>query len=330
MASYPQNWKAYDIAKTTEDQVFRKLLIELISTIKVELKPGVGRKGYSKAEKIFFLATKQYYKSDLRKTTSILRTMVEYNVIPQAPSYSSICNFYNEEAITTLLEDLIFLAALPVASIETTVAIDSTGFGTRKFQNWNEYKWGKLQGKEHLWRKLHATVGCTTNVFLTTYITENNSNDAGAFPKTISPKLTAFDFNQFVADKAYSARTILGAIKELGMTPFIPFRSNARRINRGSGSNGTWKTAFDMYHNDREEFDKQYHQRSNIETAFHMLKIRFGEKLSSRNFIANKNEMLTKILCHNLCVLAQESQERAITPDFTSCSEIARACSVIK
>lgn len=330
MTSYPQDWKAYDAAKTTEDQVFRKLLIELLGTVQEENKTGAGRKGYSRAEKIFFLAIKQYYKSDLRKTTSILKTLVEYGIIPKAPSYSSICNFYNEEAITKLLEDLIFLAALPVASIEETMAIDSTGFGLRKYQSWNTHKWGKSDGKAHEWRKLHATVGCTTNIFLTTFITENNSHDTKGFDQAMKPQLKAFDFNQFVADKAYSARRILGVINELGMTPYIPFRSNALRINRGSGSNGTWKGAYDQYHNERALFDSKYHQRSNIETAFHMLKMRFGEKLASKNLTANKNEILTKILCHNLCVLAQESQERSINPDFITCSEISRACSESK
>ena len=48
-----------------------------------------------------------------------------------------------------------------------------------------------------------------------------------------------------------------------------------------------------------------YHQRSNSESVFSMLKRKFGFFVRSKIFIAQENEILTKICCHNACVLAE-------------------------
>jgi len=69
-----------------------------------------------------------------------------------------------------------------------------------------------------------------------------------------------------------------------------------------------------MYKN--EEFMQHYHKRSNVETCFHMIKTKFGDDLKSKDRIAQENEMLCKILCHNICVLIQEMFELGIKPDF--------------
>ena len=51
---------------------------------------------------------------------------------------------------------------------------------------------------------------------------------------------------------------------------------------------------------------KKYHLRSNAESGFHMIKSKFGDLTQMRNETGAKNDVLCKILCHNLCVLIQE------------------------
>ena len=69
-----------------------------------------------------------------------------------------------------------------------------------------------------------------------------------------------------------------------------------------------------MYRQD--EFMEHYHRRSNVETAFHMIKTKFGDKLKSKKFIAQKNEMLCKVIAHNIVVLIHEMFELGIDPNF--------------
>jgi len=59
-----------------------------------------------------------------------------------------------------------------------------------------------------------------------------------------------------------------------------------------------------------------YHRRSNVETTFSMIKRKFGERLRSKTHTAQVNEVLCKVLCHNLCVLVQSMYELDVEPNF--------------
>ena len=59
-----------------------------------------------------------------------------------------------------------------------------------------------------------------------------------------------------------------------------------------------------------------FHKRSNIETTFHMIKAKFGQRLRSRTLTAQINEALCKVLCHNLCCVIQSVHELRIETNF--------------
>jgi len=317
---YSQDWVAYDLAKTNEDVLFKRLLIELLLFgAKQEKSTGKGRPGFSKREKIFFMCIKEYYKSDLRKATSILKELKNLNLISRVPCYKSICNFYNDSSLSKVLDDLILLSALPLASIETTGAIDATGFSTSKFESWNHYKWGKHEGKERIWRKLHAMTGCKTNIFLSAKVTEKNVADIKMVEDVVGVKPKYFQMNEFVGDKAYNSRKVFEFLDKLGLEPYIPFKKNIRGRSKGSR---IWREFYLHFTHNREIFDSIYHQRSNIETSFHMLKQRFGNHLYTKNFTANQNEIKTRVLCHNICVLIQEAFESGISLEFEECMKV--------
>jgi transposase len=66
----------------------------------------------------------------------------------------------------------------------------------------------------------------------------------------------------------------------------------------------------------QDEFMRHYHKRSNVECTFSMLKRKFGERLRSKTRTAQENEMLAKVLCHNLCCVIQSMYELGIEPEF--------------
>ena len=65
------------------------------------------------------------------------------------------------------------------------------------------------------------------------------------------------------------------------------------------------------------KFLEHYHKRSNVETTFHMIKSKFGQRLRSKTLTAQINEALCKVLCHNLCVVIQSQHELGIDVDFS-------------
>jgi transposase len=320
--TYSQDWPAYNAAKSSEDPLFKQLLLELALASQPPLKPSVGRTGYLCWEKVLSMAVKEYYKSDLRKAESILKSLAQAKVIPRVPNFRSIHNFYNDEELTPVLERLILVAALPLAAIEHTGAIDATGFSTHRYKSWNEHKWGKAAGKERVWVKLHAWAGTTTNVFVGAKITPGNVGDAPMFQEVVGNQPLYFKMADFVADKAYLSREIFKFLDELNLTPFIPFKKNSLGLPRGCW---LWRRMYTLFRERPEVYMREYHRRSNIETCFHMLKARFGDHLATKNFVANQNEILTRILCHNLCVLIQEAYERGVKIDFDACLKMEPA-----
>ena len=50
---------------------------------------------------------------------------------------------------------------------------------------------------------------------------------------------------------------------------------------------------------------EHYHKRSNIETAYSMIKGKFGSVVRSKSDAEQMNEALSKVLAHNICVLVQ-------------------------
>jgi transposase len=59
-----------------------------------------------------------------------------------------------------------------------------------------------------------------------------------------------------------------------------------------------------------------YHKRSNVECTFSMIKRKFGERLRSKTKTAQHNEVLAKVLCHNLACVIQSMYELGINVDF--------------
>jgi hypothetical protein len=67
--------------------------------------------------------------------------------------------------------------------------------------------------------------------------------------------------------------------------------------------------------------DLPYHKRSNVESTFSAIKRKFGVSVMSRDDAAMVNEVLCKVLYHNLTRLIQEHKRLA----FPRCSGTLRA-----
>ena len=84
---------------------------------------------------------------------------------------------------------------------------------------------------------------------------------------------------------------------------------------------GTWGEMYRYFKNNEQEFLRHYHRRSNAESGFFMIKQKFGEFIKSKNETSQENEILCKVLCHNICVLIQEMFLQKIEINFTKDAE---------
>jgi transposase len=145
------------------------------------------------------------------------------------------------------------------------------------------------------------------------------AHDTNYFIPLVAKTAGHFDLREVSADKAYLSRNNLRAVEAAGATPFIPFKSNTVEMIEDS----IWAKMYHYFMYNREGFFEHYHKRSNIESAYSMIKGKFGDSLRSKSDIGQINEALCKVLCHNICVLVQAIHELGIEPTF--CAESAAA-----
>lgn len=166
------------------------------------------------------------------------------------------------------------------------------------------------------WVKLHIMCGCKTNIITAVEITHAHAGDSPQFAPLVETTSENFVMQSVCADKAYSSEKNMQLVLVKQAMPYIAFRSNATAANRRSGS--TWKRMYHLFRYNEDAFMRHYHKRSNVESTFSMIKAKFGERLRSKTATAQANEVLCKVLCHNLCCLIQSMYELGVEPTFAS------------
>jgi len=307
--TYPQNWSAYNEAQTKEQDKFQALLADLCSGLATN-QPKTGRPRLPLSDAVFSIVFKVYSTVSQRRFVSDLREAHKRGYIAKVPHFNSISNYLKNPDLTPILRNLITQSSLPLKSVETDFAVDSSGFATSRFTRWFDIKYGAIKTKQD-WVKCHLMCGVKTNVVTAIEIHGQFASDAKMLPALVDTTAQNFHISEVAADKAYGSRKNTDAITKVGADPFIAFKSDSV----GAGG-GTWAKMYHYFQFRRDEFLTHYHKRSNVESTFSMMKRKFGDSLRSKTDVAMINETLCKILCHNLVVLIHETHELGIDPVF--------------
>jgi transposase len=308
--TYTQNWPAYNKAQTNERAHFLAFLYELCSGIEEPIQ-SKGRPRLPLSDIIFSATFRTYSTVSGRRFVSELREALGKGYLSKMPSYNSIFDYLKMESLTPYIKHLIAESAMPLKPIETSFAVDSSGFSTTRFQRWFDVKYGNNEDW-HEWIKMHITCGVTTHIVTSVELSNARMHDSPYFKPLIEQTAKAgFKMKEISADKGYISKDNLQTAVDHGATPYIPFKSNTT----GKG-NELWKKLFHSSSFIRAEFLTHYHKRSNVETTFSMIKAKFGERLRCKTETAQVNEALCKVLCHNLCVVIQSMYELGVDPAF--------------
>ena|SRR3990167_3802110 len=313
--TYPQAWHAYNLAQTNEVNLFDKLLRDLLESVEEPApREGAGRPNLSMREQFFCSTQKVYSQLSSRRAKSLFNNAKDKGLLDKSPYANSVNKFFNKEDITPIFHRLIALSSAPLKSIEEKFAVDSSGFRTTKFSEYCNEKHNEKKRK-HNYIKAHICTGTKTNIICSVEVTPENGADSPQFAPLVQATAdNGFNISEVSADKAYSARDNVGLVDELGGTAYIPFKSNATGKPRGKTQ--TWRKMFHYFKFNEAEFLQHYHARSNVESTFNMIKSKFGDAVKSKNWIAQQNEMLAKILCHNIVVIIHEMYELGIEANF--------------
>ena len=315
VVSQGQDWPAYNAAQVNEQEHFVTLLRELADTIQQEPNQGRGRPRLPLSDMVFGVGLKVYSTMSGRRAMTDIRNAHRDGLMDKAPSFTSVARYLEDPALTPVLKSLIEQSALPLKAVESDFAADASGFSSNVYHRWYNHKWGK-EIKEAQWVKAHIMCGVKTNIVTAVEVSEGTGHDSPYFPALVGATARGFAVNEVSADKAYLSKRNLAAVDKVGGTPFIPFKSNSVLKNSAQPRNALWERAFHYFNLNRADFLAHYHKRSNVESTFSMIKAKFGGAVRAKTPAAQVNEVLVKILCHNIVVLIQAIYELDITPAF--------------
>lgn len=308
--TYSQNWRAYNLAQTTEKERFTELLHDLCGGIVEAVPQKMGRPRLPIQDAVFSACFKVYSTVSCRRFMTDLRGALEKGLISRVPHFNTIFNYLENPDLTPILHAMITETSLPLKAIECDFAADSSGFTTSRFIRWFDHKYGAPR-QQHEWVKVHLMCGVRTNIVTAVEIRDKDASDTKLLPALVDKTARNFRLVEVSADKGYASVKNYKAIQRHGATPYIAFKS----IHTGR-SEGLWKKMFHYYQYRREEFLSHYHKRSNVESTFSMIKAKFRDHVRSKSDVAMVNEVLCKIICHNICCLIQESHELGIASEF--------------
>lgn len=238
--SYQQNWDAYDKSQCGELNSFMGLLADLCKNVEQPMYQ-FGRPKLPISDMVFASALKVYSTFSLRRFISQMQKALDAGYVDSICSYSSVSNSMRQKEITPILYDLIRISSLPLATVETTFGIDSSGFSISKFGRYFDFKHGRDK-RFHKWVKAHVCCGLKTNVITAVHLTDKDAPDHPFLQPLLEKTAQGFDVKEAVADKAYLSRTNLQFIEDLGGRPFILFKSSSRSLSIGAPA---WNR---MYH----------------------------------------------------------------------------------
>lgn len=309
-----QEWHNYDDAQMHEQERFLVLLRDLCNGIP-QPEQTFGRPRLPLADVVFGAVYKVYANMSGRRFMSNIREAETNTLVTKSASFASNARYLENPELTPLLKNLIEQSATPLKSVETDFAVDSSGFATTTYDRWFDHKWGKMRS-EAKWIKTHLMCGVKTHVITSVEVTPTETADSPQLPQLVNTTAKMFTINEVSADKAYSSRNNLHVVQAVNATPYIPFKSYCKGSQGSKPFDGLWNRMWHFYQFNRDTFLAHYHKRSNVETAFSMIKMKFGTNVRAKTPIAQVNEVLCKILCHNICVLISSVVELGIETTF--------------
>ncbi len=308
--TYKQNWPAYDLAQMCEKHRLQVLLADLCRGVPDRPAAGPSRAPIPFPDRVFACAFKVYCGMSHRRFACDMADAVERGYLSRPMHWSKVSLFLGDDDMTTVLRELVARSALPLRAVETDFAVDSTGFSTCRHIRWFDEKYGvERSGRD--WVKVHVCTGVRTNVVTAAEIRDRDANDCPILGPLVRQTANGFTVKEVSADKGYLSAENVEVIASVGGTPFI-----APKVNTTGAAGGRFEQMYHYYQFRRDDFLTHYHKRSNVEATFSAIKRKFGDFVRSKSQTAMTNEVLCKILCHNLCCVILSQIELGVDATF--------------
>ncbi len=214
--------------------------------------------------------------------------------LQQAPSYSSLHKALNR-LDTRLIHQMYALLARK-SPPPRKLAVDSSGFSHSSGGEWRSVRFKTIRKRR--FHALHNVVDTDTLMVHASHVRVRPGGDAKHMISLVKRVQTS-GLETLYGDKGYLSKKNVQFIADLGAYAAIEPKKNARTRSRGSPAYGRLVRE---YRADPEMWKQThgYGTRSLVETVFSMMKMKYGEGLSSRGHRERRRELLIKVVLHNV------------------------------
>jgi len=323
---YPRDWRATNNYLVDLPRIGPSLIRDLVSGIPLVGPNGRGRPRVEKRNVVHAAILRTFERRTIRGAVEVMERSAAGGLGLDPMHYNTLCEHAADPALMPILQDLVGVTAKVLVPVERNFAIDSTGFTTCVYESWNRTKHGykppanpedqgpKAPKRKHRWVKCNACVGTSTHVITAIAITESRVHDTNAFKELVHRTVShGFVPEKFTADAAYIGTENLEVVEGVGARPYIMVRKNMT-----GASSPALTRLMGKLTSDPEEYMREYHDRSNVETSFGIMKQQFGGNVNSRKPVAQYNELMCKAIAHNIARIVHAIHELEISPKFWS------------
>ncbi len=311
-----RNWNEYNLVQTKEKFWAMKIISDAVDSMRIPYcYRGTGRPHADHADMIKACCIKVFCNFSCRRSMPELVVAKSLGYLDTIPSFNPINRYMKMEFMTPYFESLYKILSLPLTEIEQNFAPDSTGFSTFGRRKWFDVRFDHKMRRDYV--KLHVMSGVRTNIITAARITKGTAADSPLFEDLTFETAERFKMNEILADAGYLSKGNCEIAVEVGARPYILPKSNVRRYNIPvRRDNQAWIAMIRAFTNNKHLFLDHYHQRSNVESTFSMMKRKFLPYLRSKSFTGQKNELLCKVVCHNASVLCNAMVSLNVKLDF--------------
>lgn len=294
-----RNWSLINEKQAKQDLYAWDLISLMVDSLEIPvIRNRTGRPPANPSDQLKLAILKIYNKSSFRRQHSFNTIYSNSGYTTKLLRRTAVNAVFIEDSFTGYLEEIYRRLADLLIPFENTFAIDSSGFGTRYNSRWVKVR---LDFQKHRdYKKVHIICGTNTHIITEVKILEGTSADSPQLPELFNATAKRFKIKRLCADSGYLSRENVQIVTDAKARPFIMPKINSIRASKGYGA---WYKMIRMWQEQPERFSKEYHLRSNVESVFSMMKTTLLDGISSKTIISQKNELLIRVICHNLSVV---------------------------
>ncbi len=297
------DWSKYDQAQLREINDMLLTIRDAVDEAALRLgleewhPEGPGRPPYPPADMAKALLIQQYFGVSNRVAAGLVLLFREKMAIREAPSYKAIERAYEYPEVLAILEEVLRLTQEPLKSVEHNFAADGTGLPTSVKHNWERDRDDEQERAS--FQKLVAMVGTTYSLVSAVEFPENPYAHDSPFLEPLLHRTSAVypSIGVVSLDEAFLSRENCELINAVGGIPRISLKQGITLKQKGSPA---WRQMLLSFLTRPQEWLREYHMRSVVESVFSAFKRKFQRPLMRRISKRRRTEALARICTYNL------------------------------